>query len=208
MNIVNKLNSKFRENKILYILVLVFFCVGIVLGTYTIKYMNESYTTDLSTYFTTFINSLGDKPVDSKLLIADILKKNIIIIFIILIMGLTVIGSPIILLVDLFKGFTLGYTFSFLITTFSGEGIWIALASIIPQNLFYIPFFIGISIIAIELSSTKLKDKFSNKGNKKSIFSNELLIKLSFLFSLFVIGVIIETFVCPSLIRLIAAKFY
>ena len=208
MNIVNKLNSKFRENKILYILVLVFFCVGIVLGTYTIKYMNESYTTDLSTYFTTFINSLGDKPVDSKLLIADILKKNIIIIFIILIMGLTVIGSPIILLVDLFKGFTLGYTFSFLITTFSGEGIWIALASIIPQNLFYIPFFIGISIIAIELSSTKLKDKFSNKGNKKSVFSNELLIKLSFLFSLFVIGVIIETFVCPSLIRLIAAKFY
>lgn len=208
MNIVNSLNLKFRENKMLYILVLVFFCVGIVLGTYTIKYMNASYTTDLSSYFTTFINSLGDKPIDSKILIMDILKKNMIIIAIILLLSFTIIGSPIILLVDLFRGFTLGYTFSFLITTFSGKGIWIALASIIPQNLFYIPFFIGISIMAIEMSSNKLKNKFLNKVIKNNIFSNELLIKLVFLFSLFVVGVIIETFVCPNLIRLIANKFY
>lgn len=208
MNIVNKLNLKFRENKMLYILVLVFFCIGIVLGTYTIKYMHESYTTDLASYFTTFINSLGDKPIDSKILFIDILKKNILIIAIILILAFTVIGSPIILLVDLFKGFTLGYTFSFLITTFSGKGIWIALASIIPQNLFYIPFFIGLSVISIEISSNKFKGKFSNKTIKSNIFSNELLMKLIFLFSLFVVGVIIETFICPNLIRFIASKFY
>ena len=208
MNIVNKLNSKFRENKMLYILVLVFFCIGIVLGTYTIKYMNTSDTTDLSNYFTTFINSLGDKPIDKKILFIDILKKNIFIIIIILMLSFTVIGSPIILLVDLFKGFTLGYTFSFLITTFSGKGIWIALASIIPQNIFYIPFFIGISIISIEMSSIKLKEKFLNKGTKNNIFSNELLIKLGFLFCLFVVGVIIETFICPNLIKFIAVKFY
>lgn len=208
MNIVNKLNSKFRENKMLYILVLIFFCVGIVLGTYTIKYMNVSDTTDLSNYFTAFINSLVDKPIDTKILFVDIFKKNIFIMIIILMLAFTVIGSPIILLIDLFKGFTLGYTFSFLITTFSGKGIWIALASIIPQNLFYIPFFIGISIISIEMSSMKLKEKFLNKGTKKNIFSNELLIKLGFLFCLFVVGVIIETFVCPNLIKFIAAKFY
>lgn len=208
MNIVNKLNSQVRENKILYILVLVFFCVGIVLGTYTIKYMNVNDTKDLSNYFTTFINSLGDKPVDTKLLLIDILKKNIVIIAIILILGFTVIGAPAILLVDLFKGFTLGYTFSFLITTFSGKGIWIALASIIPQNIFYIPFFIGISIIGIDISSIKLKERFLNKGSSKNIFSNELLMKVGFMFCLFIVGVIIEAFVCPTLIKFISTKFY
>lgn len=208
MNIVNKLNSKFRENKMLYILVLIFFCVGIVLGTYTIKYMNVSDTTELSSYFTGFINSLGVQPVDSKVLLMEVLKKNIVVIILILVSSFTIVGSPIILLVDLVKGFTLGYTFSFLITTFSGKGIWIALASIIPQNLFYIPFLIGISIMSIDMSSMKLKDKFSNKGAKNNIFSNELLIKLAFLFCLFVLGVIVETFVCPSLIKFIATKFY
>lgn len=208
MNIVNNLNSKFRENKMLYILVLVFFCVGIVLGTYTIKYMNISDTTDLSNYFTGFIKSLAEKPVDNKVLIIDILKKNILIIIIILMLAFTIIGAPIILLVDLFKGYTLGYTFSFLITTFSGKGIWIALASTIPQNLFYIPFFIGISIISIEMSSIKLKDKFLNKPSKVNILSNELLIKLCFLICLFTVGVIVETFVCPSLIKIITNKLY
>lgn len=208
MNIVNKLDSKFRENKMLYILVLVFFCIGIVLGTYTIKYMNVSDTTDLSNYFTTFINSLGDKPVDSKILLLDILKKNLVMIIIILVLSFTIIGSPIILLIDLFKGFTLGYTFSFLLTTFSGKGIWIAFASIIPQNIFYIPFFIGVSIIAVEMSSNKLKYKFTNKITKNNIFTNESLIKLGFLFSLFIVGVLIETFVCPNLIKFIATKFY
>ncbi|MGL5087486.1 MAG: stage II sporulation protein M [Clostridium sp.] len=207
MNIVNKLDSKFRENKMLYILVLVFFSIGIVLGTYTIKYMNVSDTNDLSNYFTTFIDSLGDKPLDNKILLLDILRKNTIIIVLILVLSFTIIGSPIILLIDLFKGFTLGYTFSFLITTFSGKGIWVAFASVIPQNIFYVPFFIGISIIAVEISTNKLKCKFSNRTTKNSIFSNESLIKLGFLFSLFIIGVIIETFVCPNLIKLIAAKF-
>ncbi|MGL5354536.1 MAG: stage II sporulation protein M [Clostridium sp.] len=208
MNIVNKLDSKFRENKMLYILVLVFFCIGIVLGTYTIKYMNVSDSTDLSNYFTEFINSLRDKPVDSKILLFDIIKKNIVIIAIILVLSFTIIGSPIILLLDLFKGFTLGYTFAFLLTTFSGRGIWIAFASIIPQNLFYIPFFVGVSIMAVEMSTNKLKYKFTNRTSKNNILSNESLMKLGFLFSLFIVGVLIETFVCPNLIKFIATKFY
>lgn len=208
MNIVNKLNSKFRENKMLYIMVLIFFCVGIVLGTYTIRYMNVADITDLSNYFTGFISSLEVQPVDSKMLIIEVLKKNVLIIILILVLGFTIIGAPIILLVDLFKGFTLGYTFSFLLTTFSGKGIWIALVSIIPQNLFYIPFFIGLSIISIDMSSIKLKDKLLNKGIKNNIFSNDLLIKLGFLFCLFILGVIVETFVCPNLIKFISTKFY
>ena len=208
MDFLNRLNSKFRENKIIYILVLVFFCIGIVLGTYTIKYMSVGDTTDLSSYFTEFINSLGDKPVDSKILLFDILKKNIFIIIIILILGFTFIGSPIILLLDLFKGFILGYTFSFLVTTFSGKGIYIALASIIPQNIFYIPFFIGISIISIDISSKRFKYRFSNKMIRKNILSKELLIKLSVLFCLFGIGVIVETFICPNLIKFIAEKLH
>ncbi|AYE35660.1 stage II sporulation protein M [Clostridium septicum] len=208
MNIISRLNSNLKENKVLYILVLIFFFVGIILGSYVVRYMSGGDAKDLSSYFTSFITSLGEKPIDKATLIFDILKKNLLLIIIILALGFTVFGTPFILIIDLIKGFTLGYTFSFLLTTFEGKGIWIALASTLPQNILYIPFFIGISIISLEISSRKLKEHFFNGNKVNRIVTNQLLMKLSIFISIFVIGAIVETYISPSLIKIIVAKVY
>ncbi|GAA0084994.1 stage II sporulation protein M [Clostridium sp. MB05] len=208
MNLIKKLNSNFRENKIFYLLVLTFFFVGILLGSYTIKYMDGVDAKDLSNYFTGFIKSLDIQSVKTNELLISIIKNNIIVILLIIALGFTVFGAPIILIIDLIKGFTLGYTFSFLLTTFEGKGIWVALASTVPQNIFYIPFFIGISIISLELSSAKLKEKFFNGVASNKLISNELIMKLGFFIFLFAIGVLIECYMCPGLIRLVVTKVY
>ena len=43
----------------------------------------------------------------------NVLKKNLILLTVLITISFTVFGTPIILLLDLIKGFTLGYTFSF-----------------------------------------------------------------------------------------------
>ncbi|WP_291650889.1 stage II sporulation protein M [Clostridium sp.] len=208
MNFIEKLNSNFRENKIFYLLVLTFFFVGILLGSYTIKYMDGVDAKDLADYFTAFIKSINVEEVKTNELLISIIKNNIIIILLIIALGFTVFGAPIILIIDLIKGFTLGYTFSFLLTTFEGKGIWIALTSTVPQNIFYIPFFIGISIISLELSSVKLKEKFFNGIGSSKLMLNGLVMKLSFFIILFAIGVIIECYMSPGLIRMVVTKVY
>lgn len=208
MNIIQKLNSNFRENKIFYLLVLSFFFIGILLGSYTIKYMDKVNANDLSNYFTEFIRSLDIQSLKSGELLINIIKSNIFIILFIILLGFTAFGWPIVLIIDLVKGFTLGYTFSFLITTFEGKGIYVALASIIPQNIFYIPFFIGISIVSLEMSSSKLKSKiFKSSANYK--FKKEgIIIKYGFFLILFLIGIIVECYMSPGLIKLVLTKAY
>ena len=58
MNVIDKLNNSYRENRIYYFMVLIFFCVGIALGAFMVKYMNVNDSTDLSNYFSSFTESI------------------------------------------------------------------------------------------------------------------------------------------------------
>lgn len=208
LEIISKLNLNKKENKFLYFMVFIFFCVGIALGTYIVKYMNVNDANDLTSYFSTFTASIAKDSVNSGALLMSVLKKNLILIAIIVILSFTVFGSPVILLVDLIKGFTLGYTFSFLISTFEGKGLWLALASTIPQNIIYIPCFIALSIVGIEFSSIKLKDRFFNKGKVNTIVERELILKIGVFACVFIIGTFIEAYICPSIIKFIVTNVY
>lgn len=208
MDIINKLNLSKKENKFFYFMVFIFFCVGIALGTYIVKYMRSSDASDLTSYFSTFAQSIVKEPVNNKALLLNVLKKNLILLTVLITISFTVFGTPIILLLDLIKGFTLGYTFSFLISTFEGKGLWLALVATIPQNIIYIPCFIALSIVGIEFSSTKLKDKFFNKGKVNTIVERELIFKIGVFACIFIIGTFIEAYLCPNIIKFVVTNVY
>lgn len=207
--LVKKIGNAFEEQKLYYLLVLLFFCVGIVLGVYAVKSMNPTDRQDLTSYYTSFINSMGKKPIDYGILLLEVVKKNIFLIVPIIIFSFTFFGSPIILALDLIKGFTIGYTFTFLLTTFNGQGLGIALSSVIPQNIIYIPSIIALSIMALSISTTKFKEKFIRKTPIKNLILNKGGINiLIILLCIVVIGIVVETYICPNIIKFVVTKFY
>jgi stage II sporulation protein M len=206
--VTTKLNDAFSDKKAYFFIVLIMFCLGISFGLYTVKYMGVSDRNDLTNYFFSFTNSIENQPINYGNLLFEVIKKNIIIIIPIFLLGLTFFGAPFILILDLIKGFTLGYTFSFMVTTFQGKGIGLALVSLIPQNLVYIPCFISLSVISIAMSTEKFKGKFFKRGKSKDYFLNGVLNKLVVIIILFTIGMLIETYISPSIIKFVAKKFY
>ena len=206
--LLTRLNATFRDKKAYFFIVLIMFCLGISFGLYTVKYMGANDRNDLTNYFFSFTKYIGNEPVNYGNLLFEVIKKNIIIIVPIFLLGLTFFGAPIILILDLLKGFTLGYTFSFMVTTFEGKGIGLALASVIPQNLIYIPCFIALSVISLSMSTERFKGRFLKNGKNKIPFEDGVLNKLIIIIILFVIGILVETYLSPSLIKFVAKKFY
>lgn len=207
-DLLKKINEAFTKNKLCYLFILLFFCVGIVLGVYTVKYMNEGDKTDLSNYFTSYINSLLKNNTNYGALFFNVLKKNFLFIIPIFLMSFLFFGSPIILILDLIKGFSIGYTFAFLITTYNNSGIGVAFVSIIPQNLIYIPGFIILSIVSLSFSIEHFKRRFLKKGWNVKFNPKSTVVFLGLLIILFGIGALIETYISPNLIKLIVTKFY
>lgn len=208
MNMVmNRFNATIRDSKGYFFIVLIMFCLGISFGLYTVKYMGLADKNDLLNYFSSFTNSIENESINYGNLLFEVIKKNIILIAPIIVLGLTFFGDPIILIIDLLKGFTLGYTFSFVATTFNGKGIGLAIAALIPQNLIYIPCIIVLSIISMGMSTEKFKGRFFKNSKNKTTVSNGILYKFVLIIVLFTLGMLIETYISPNLIKFVAKRF-
>lgn len=209
MNIsVKKMNIGFNSRRGYFFIVLIMFCLGLSFGLYTVKYMGQADKNDLINYFTSFAKSLEENQINYGSLLIEVMKKNLIIILPIFLVGLTFFGGPVILIIDLLKGFILGYTFSFMATLFQGKGFGLAIISIIPQNLIYIPCIIGLSIIGLSMSTENFKRKFFKKNKGDSPFSEGTLKKLAIITILFIVGMFVETYISPILMKFVATKLY
>ena len=163
---------------------------------------------DLTNYFTTFVSSICDKSVNYNNLLVNVVKKNLYLIIPIIIFAFTFIGTPVILIIDFIKGFTLGYTFTFLLTTFEGKGFLLALSSTLLQNLIYIPCIMILSVIALQLSVEKFKNRFFKNFVKRNMDLRSVVNIMMLIAGFFIIAIIIETYICPSIIKFVVCKLY
>ncbi|ADL51782.1 stage II sporulation protein M [Clostridium cellulovorans] len=194
------INNHIKENKWLYLLSLLCICTGIVLGIYSVNYMDDILKKQLCAYISNF-SSANDK-ISNMNVFVESLKNNIPFILLIWFTGLTIIGVPFILIIQLIKGFTLGFTFSFFVNAFRSKGILFSLFGILPQNLIFVGLMIFTSVVAMNFSLALLKEKNAWRVNvikKINKYTRNLIVILL----LMCVGAFIESFVSSYLLKLI-----
>lgn len=192
----------FNRNLFLYAITLLFMCIGIVIGVYSVKYMDVSVKTELVKFLMTCSEGLNSESIDKKYILYNALKNNFSIILVIWFLGLTLLGSPLILVVDIIKGFTIGFTSSIIISGFGTKGVLLNLLAIFPQNLIYLPCIIISSVLAIEFSIFLLKNKSVNReSNLIQIMSYSSI--YAFLVIIVVLGCIVEVYFTPNMLKIL-----
>jgi stage II sporulation protein M len=169
--------------------------------------MGSFEKSDLLSYFKNFNTSISSGNINYKSIFAQTIKSNIPILFAVWFLGLTMIGIPIILIVDIIKGFTIGFTISFIINGIGLKGVWFSLLGVLPQNIIYIPCIIFASVLAMEFSLMILRDK-TNKHWTSNIWIRVTSYSFSFILvmAIMFVGFLLEVYITPNMIKIIIAS--
>ena len=154
---INYIRNNFKE----YILTALLFLIGIFIGVMIINNCEETELSEISEYILNFIEKFKELESLNRLeLIINSAKNNVILALILWLAGTTIVGIPIVLIVLFFRGLCLGYTLSMITYTLGTiKGISFCLASIVLQNILFIPAILTLGVSSIKLYKSILKDR-------------------------------------------------
>jgi len=181
--------------------VLVFFAAGIAAGAFTVDALSSVQKEELINYFQSFFTVLDQEPVQSAVIFKQSLINNSQFAILIWLLGITVIGVPLILMIVGIKGFIVGFSVSFLVEGMGLKGLLFAVAAILPQNLLIVPGIIAAAVLGISFSISMLRRK---KSKPKKSFASELAIySINILFTLLILlfGSLVEGYITPVFMK-------
>jgi stage II sporulation protein M len=195
-----------KENMHLYMFVSILFVMGVVFGALMVNALTLEQKQDLSRYLGSFFQTIslgGENTVRPSLM--QTFGFHFKWIMLLWLLGVSVVGLPLILVLDFLKGLLVGFTVGVLISQYSWNGMLFVLVSVAPQNILIVPILMICSVAAISFSIYIVKHRFLQKtnGSAAPTFASYTSLALSLITVLFAVS-LFETYVSPIMINWIA----
>jgi len=191
-----------QQHMSLYIFVSVLFVMGVIFGAFMVNALTfeqqQSMAQYLNSFFQTVVQGLDGAGPQS---FVELLSSHFKWVLLILIFGLSIVGLPLILIIDFLKGVLIGFSIGYLVGQFSWKGLFFAFISVAPHNIIVIPVMLISSVAAISFSMYLIRSLIMRK---KSVevrpFKSYLVTHLS-LFGLLVCAALIQYTIIPHLLE-------
>ncbi|MFC9444886.1 stage II sporulation protein M [Bacillus cereus] len=195
--------SHIQENSSLYIFNAVLLLMGVIFGAILVNSLQINQKQDLSFYLQRFFGqvSKGEFAIAGEMFRESYISQLKYIGFI-WILGISIIGLPLIFILLFVKGVVVGFTVGFLVSQHGWNGLLLAFVSVLPQNLIIIPVFLIMTTIAASFSLRMIRHQFIRKITEPLL---PLLIRYTCFF--LVIGVVlalassVEAYASPVLMK-------
>jgi stage II sporulation protein M len=196
-------SKSFRHNWPAYFIVLFAFALGLAAGTLSVYRLQTGQIQELSLYLDRFVEMASFVETEPALALSPVLRNNLFLIAAVYLLGLTIIGIPVILMLVFTRGFVLGFTLVFLGWQKNIQGIILSCAAVLPQNIFFLPALLLGSVASLSFALLLAK-RFRN--SKIVIWPSFLLYSglMIFLTVLAFLAGLTEVYLTPFLIKLTA----
>lgn len=195
----------FREHSSIFLFVIVLFLMGVIFGAVVVNSMSLTQKEDLFYYLSQFFGQIssGKVAADQDLFLQSFFHNSKFI-GLMWILGISIIGLPIILILLFIKGMVIGFTVGFLVNQMGWNGFLLAFVSILPQNLIIIPVFIIMAAISVSFSLKMISRQFMKKiGQPIMPLFQRYIVALLFAIIFISAASAIEAYLSPGLMKAI-----
>lgn len=177
--------------------------VGLIFGILAVGVLTPSEKAQLISQIHQFVTlahrqgSFGD-------LFQPALMQNLKAMGLLYMLGVSVAGMPLVLVLLFFRGFVVGFTVAFLIAGLKWQGVGLTLATVAAQNLLMVPALVIAGALALAFSWQLLFPRSASAGQEVGIpeaFARYTLV-LAGLCGVIVAATAVEIYVGPFLLRL------
>jgi stage II sporulation protein M len=148
----------------LYLFITVLFMMGVVFGAVVVNTLSPVQKEGLLEYLGYFFrgldqNTIAEPEIAFQHSMGDHLKN----LGLMWMLGLSIIGIPLILILIFLKGLVIGFTVGFLVSQLSWRGLWFAFLSVVPQNLLVVPAMIIMAVSGIHFSLLLVRNRLISR---------------------------------------------
>ncbi|RLL48147.1 stage II sporulation protein M [Oceanobacillus piezotolerans] len=199
-----------KEHAKIYLFMIILFLTGIIFGAIIVNSMHFIQKQDLFFYLERFFGQIvNEHGIENNIILKESFLYHAKYLFLLFLLGLSVIGLPLIWVLLYVKGLVIGFSVGFLVNQLGIKGLLLASLSIAPQNVIIIPIYIIAGSVAMIFSLILLGKLFSRRPSESIVqpFSRYagafvLLVGISFLAS------IVEAYVANNSMTLLIQSLY
>lgn len=193
-----------KNNSGKYILLLTFFILGTGFGAFTVNGLSSIQRYELDNYMQGFFEMLDSQTIDCAGLLRTSLIYNGKMALIIWLLGAAVIGIPFIFAVAGIRGFINGFTAGYFVRLMGIKGILLIASVILLKEIIIVPSLLAMGVNGVNFSQNIIKRKKSFPGKESFLTSFAAYCAAAVLCGgVLTVGVLVEAYIVPVLIRII-----
>ena len=199
----NKVTNKLAEQKKIYIFLIIVMTISLILGIIYAVVLNKSDHNLVTTSLDSFFTSIKNNDIDYKSALINSLVGNISFVTFIFLLGISIIGIPLIIFSLALSAFIFGFSLSSIIYTYHFNGILKAFIYLFPHQLITLLMSLFLGFYALYFGIKLFKYLFRGVDiNLRSSMKRYLQVYVTVLL-IFIGCSFIEVFLSPALIKLV-----
>lgn len=201
-----KLKNHIKLDKKLFIFLVILLIVGIISGSIFVTLLCDNDKTLVTEYLNTFLNKLSNHQLDYLYVFKNSLISNIVLVILIWLLGISVIGLPIMIALYFYKTFILGFSVGSIIANYHLKGVLFGLIYAIGQAIIIFGLMI-LLIYAMSFSFKMINCIFKKKTLDFKLIINKYAFILGIIIIITLIGCIYDSYLMPIILNSISKLF-
>lgn len=194
---------KIKINKKIFVFLFVLMLMGIIAGSIFTTILNSSDKELVINHLNEFIDNINNNKLDYIFALKNNIITNISYVILIWLLGISVIGLPIIIIMFFTKCFILGFSVGAVLTTFKLKGILVSLVYVFPGQVISLLFLLLLMMYSMSFTFKMIYAILKKKSIDFKLIMNKYFKILLIVLSVVILMNLYDTYLMPRLIKLL-----